>query len=64
MVARCAAVLAHPISPVFYTRRVVRAAAADGFVILRENARRLWTASTAREDAEALFVQLASRRKG
>jgi hypothetical protein len=64
MVARCAAVLAQPVSPVFYTGRVVRAAAADGFVVLRENARRLWTASTAREDAEALFVQLASRRKG
>lgn len=64
MVARCAAVLAQPLSPVFYAKRVVRAAAADGFVVLRENARRLWTASTAREDAEALFVQLASPRKG
>ncbi len=64
MVARCAAVLAQPVSPFFYTKRVVRAAAADGFVVLRENARRLWTASTAREDAEALFVQLASPRKG
>jgi len=64
MVARCAAVLAQPVSPVFYTSRIVRAAAADGFVVLRENARRLWTASTAREDAEALFVQLASHRKG
>lgn len=64
MVARCAAVLEHPVSPAFYMKHVIRAAAADGFVILRENARRLWTASTAREDAEALFVQLVSRRKG
>lgn len=64
MVARCAAVLAQPLSPVFYANRVVRTAAADGFVVLRENARRLWTASTAREDAEALFVQLASPHKG
>jgi hypothetical protein len=64
MVARCAAVLEQPRSPVFHAKRVVRAAADDGFVVLKENARRLWTASTAREDAEALFVQLASRRKG
>lgn len=63
MVARCAAALAQPVSPAFHMNRVVRAAAADGFVVLRENARRLWTASTAREDAEAMFVQLASRRR-
>lgn len=64
IVARCADALDQPISPAFYAKRVVRAATADNFIILRENTRRLWTASTAREDAEALFVQLAVRGKG
>ncbi|MDH1270501.1 BREX-1 system adenine-specific DNA-methyltransferase PglX [Rhizobium pusense] len=64
IVAQCAEALNQPISPAFYTKRVVRKAAADNFIILRENTRRLWTASTAREDAEALFVQLAVRSEG
>jgi hypothetical protein len=64
IVARCADELDQPISPAFYTKRAVRAATADNFIILRENTRRLWTASTAREDAEALFVQLAVRSEG
>jgi hypothetical protein len=64
IVARCADALDQPISPAFYAKRVVRAATADNFIILRENTRRLWTASTAREDAEALFVQLAVRSEG
>lgn len=62
VVACCAAALSRPVSPAFHVRRLVRAVTNDGFVVLKENARRLWTASTAREDAEALFVQLASRR--
>ncbi|WP_244032152.1 Eco57I restriction-modification methylase domain-containing protein [Methylobacterium sp. E-016] len=62
VVARCAAALSRPVSPAFHVRRLVRAVTNNGFVVLKENARRLWTASTAREDAEALFVQLASRR--
>lgn len=61
IVARCASALSSPVSPAFHVRRVVRAVAGDGFIVLKENARRLWTASAAREDAEALFVQLASR---
>lgn len=64
IVARCADALDQPISHAFYTKRIVRAATADSFIILRENTRRLWTASTAREDAEALFVQLAVRSEG
>ncbi|SDA26268.1 Eco57I restriction-modification methylase [Nitrosospira sp. Nsp18] len=64
VVARCADALDQPISPAFYVKRAVRVASADSFIVLRENARRLWTASTAREDAEALFVQLASRNGG
>lgn len=64
IIARCAAALDQPVSPAFYTKRAVRAATADNFIILRENTRRLWTASTAREDAEALFVQLAVRGEG
>ncbi|MHC5653702.1 HsdM family class I SAM-dependent methyltransferase [Stappia sp. ICDLI1TA098] len=64
IVARCADALDQPISPAFYAKRVVRAATADNFIILRENTRRLWTASTAREDAEALFLQLAVRGEG
>ncbi|MEP9369804.1 N-6 DNA methylase [Xanthobacter sp. VNH20] len=64
IVAQCAEALNQPISPAFYTKRVIRAATADSFIILRENTRRLWTASTAREDAEALFVQLAVRSEG
>ncbi|MFF8801443.1 MULTISPECIES: class I SAM-dependent DNA methyltransferase [unclassified Methylobacterium] len=62
VVARCAAALSRPVSPAFHVRRLVRAVTNNGFVILKENARRLWTASTAREDAEALFVQMVSRR--
>jgi len=63
VVKRCADALDQPVSPTIYTKRVIRAALSDSFIVLRENARRLWTASTAREDAEALFVQLASRRE-
>lgn len=60
---RCADAIAQPVSPAFLVKRTVRAATADSFIVLRENARRLWTASAAREDADSLFVQLASRRK-
>lgn len=64
ILARCASALSNPVSPAFHVRRFVRAVAGDGFIVLKENARRLWTASAAREDAEALFVQLVSRRAG
>ena len=63
ILASCAAAIRQPASQAFLTKRAVRAATADSFIVLRENARRLWTASTAREDADALFVQLASRRE-
>lgn len=63
ILARCASAMAQPVSQAFLTKRVVRAVTGDSFIVVRENARRLWTASTAREDADALFVQLASRRK-
>jgi hypothetical protein len=63
ILARCAAAIAQPVSQAFLTKRVVRAVTGDSFIIVRENARRLWTASTAREDADAVFVQLASRPK-
>ncbi|MBD8548663.1 Eco57I restriction-modification methylase domain-containing protein [Sphingomonas sp. CFBP 8760] len=64
IVARCADALSNPVSPAFHVRRFVRAVAGNGFIVLKDNARRLWTASAARQDAEALFVQLASRRAG
>ncbi|MES0020411.1 N-6 DNA methylase [Mesorhizobium sp. M0036] len=64
VVARCAKALDQPLSPAFYTKRAIRTVSADSFIIIKQNARRLWTASTAREDAEALFFQLASRANG
>jgi hypothetical protein len=64
IIARCADALEQTISPAFYTKRAVRAATGDSFIVLRENTRRLWTASAAREDAEALFVQLTVRSEG
>lgn len=63
ILARCASAIALPVSQAFLTKRVVRAVTGDSFIVLRENARRSWTSSTAREDADALFVQLASRGK-
>lgn len=58
---RCATAISQPVSQAFLTKRVVRAASGDSFIIVRENARRFWTASAAREDADALLVRLASR---
>lgn len=64
ILARCAADFAQPVSDAFVIKRSIRGVTGNSFIIVRENARRHWTASTAREDADALFVQLASRSKG
>lgn len=63
LLTKCASALGHRVSPSFFVDRVIRVASRTGFVIVKSNMRRHWTASSAREDAEAMFLQLASTSK-
>ncbi len=59
LVAQAGEALSVPHSAGFRVGQAIRAASDDGFVFVKESARRLWTASAAREDAEAVFLQLS-----
>lgn len=51
-----------PISSAFFTEGVVRAVSDTAIVVIKRSDRRLWTASSAREDVDATFVQAMSLR--
>jgi type I restriction-modification system DNA methylase subunit len=54
---RCDAALLQPVSRSIYIDGMVRAVTDTEIFILKRNERRLWTRSTAREDAEAMLLQ-------
>ena len=58
LVRRCGTMLGRPVSPAFSVDWATRGVAETGFVFVRRSARRLWTATAAREDAEAALVRL------
>jgi hypothetical protein len=57
-VARLGRALPTPLSRRLFTEGVVRAVADSGIVIVRRDERRLWSRTTAREDADATMLQV------
>lgn len=54
---RCEAVLGVPVSQRVYIDGLIRVVTDTSIIIIRRNERRLWTRSSAREDAEATLLQ-------
>lgn len=57
LLGRCGAALRQPISQRVYVDGMIRGVNDTDIFIIKRDERRLWTASTAREDAEATLVQ-------
>lgn len=60
MLEKCSAATEQPVSPAFLVDRIIRATTPKSFVFVKPSMRRLWTASAAREDAEAVFLRVAA----